>query len=162
MADGKRARGPIMDDIAFEALAQMADLAVSSASREQHEASVTRLAGDPALARRVLDGLPEAFGIVLAAHLEPTLEPPTTFFARDRAGAWVEFPLSADPVFAQAIRLASVVFHHGPRDVFERLASASAVQAAISAALDAGASLVGGTLQPLRMHGLAAETYVGS
>lgn len=151
-----------MQTLAFEILEQIAALAASSKSEADYETSVTRLVGDAAVARRALDWLPEAFGIVLASHVEPSIKPPATFLARNRAGDWNEYPLTADPIFVESIRLAAVVYHNGPREVFSRLASASSIYHVVNDALENGASLKDARLQPIRMFGLAAETYSGT
>lgn len=151
-----------MQSVSSETLAEVAALAAASGSTESCEAAVSQLLGDPALARRALDWLPEAFGLVLIAHIEPSLELPTTFLARGHGGEWIELALAVDPLFAQCLQLASVVFHNGPRELFERLALASSVHAAVNDALNHGVSLKNGRLHPIRMLGLSAETYDGA
>ena len=148
-----------MQNIALETLAEIAELSVASQSSEAYEAAALELLGDPVLARRALDWLPEAFGLVLATHIEPSIQPPETFMAQCGTGEWIEFPVSAEPIFAQCVQLASVVYHHGPREVFEHLALSSAIHAAVNGALNQGVSLKGGKLQPLRVLGVPAEAY---
>ena len=150
-----------MQIVAAEILAEIAALAVAPIPRQEYEASATALAGDKELAKRITEWLPEAFGLVLASHVEPSIILPATFLVRDSLGKWSEFPLTADPVFQDCVTLAIALAHDGPREVFSGLALASSVHAAINQALNQGASLSGAVLQPIRMHGLTAESYCG-
>jgi hypothetical protein len=145
--------------LAFETLAEVAAIAASSSSPEEYEARAIELVGNKDLARRALDWLPEAFGIVLVTHMELDITLPKTFMARNLAGAWIEFPLATDPIFGDSIKLATIVFHNGPREIFSALATASSVASVVNQALDSGVSMAGGVLQPIRMFGLHAEAY---
>ena len=144
--------------LGLETLTKISDLAASDLSQEQYENAVLDLVGDRTLAQRIIDWLPEAFGFILVGHMG-NLTLPTTFQARDTAGDWVEIPLSKEPILAEALDLASRVFHNGPKDVFSSLALRSAVVDVVNNALNAGASLEGARLAPLAMHGLSAEIY---
>ena len=150
-----------MQSIAIESLAEIAALMATPQPGDQLEAAAIALTGEPGLARRAISWLPEAFGIVLASHIEPGIKLPTTFMAKNIEGEWVELPLALDPVFAQALRLATTVFHGGPREIFSALALASSVHAAVNNALNENAVLKGSKLQPIRMLGLSAEAYGG-
>ena len=154
-----QALGPIVQILAFETLAEIAAIAASSPSPEKYEASAVALVGDKDLARRALDWLPEAFGIVLVTHMELGITLPKTFMARNLAGEWIEFSLDRDPIFTDSLKLAAIVFHNGPREVFSALATASSVASVINKALGSGVSLAGGIMQPIRMFGLSAEDY---
>ena len=148
-----------MQSIALETLDQVAKVASSSSSLEEREASVVALVGGRELARRALDWLPEAFGFVLVTHMNLGVVLPKVFMAKTVAGCWVEIPLAKDPVFCSSLELASIMFHNGPREVFTALATSSFAVDVVNKALNAGESLAGATIQPLRMHGLAAEAY---
>jgi hypothetical protein len=145
--------------LAFETLAEVAAFAASSSSPKEYEASAIALVGNKDLARRALDWLPEAFGIVLITHMELGIALPKTFIARNLTGAWIEFPLARDPIFGDSVKLATIVYHNGPREVFSALATASSVASVVNQALDSGVSLAGGVMQPIRMFGLSAEAY---
>lgn len=106
--------------------------------------------------RRLRDCIPEAFGLILASHLCPTMTLPECFWACDATGTWKAIPLQAEPVFVHALPLAAHVFHQGPRAQFERIANMSAVMNTLNNALNCGASLEGCTLEGPQMHGLPA------
>ena len=148
-----------MQTSALETMGKVAELAATLPS-EEYEAAALQMIGTPDVARRVLDWLPEAFGAVLVSHMG-AVTLPTTFMARDSSGFWVEIPLSKDPIFGEAVRLAQLVYHHGPREVFSALALRSSVLAAVNQALNAGALIDGAVLSPPTMLGIAAETYDG-
>lgn len=123
------------------------------------EAEILSLAGDADLARRLIDWIPEAFGAVLIGHMELGLNLPQTFTAKNVQGHWQEFPLSAEPIFVEAVDAASVYYHEGPRDVFAALAPAGCMVDAVNRALNAGADLAGASLAGPVMLGIPAETY---
>lgn len=125
------------------------------------EADMLDLAGEPMLARRLIDFLPEAFALLLMAHLAPRPELPRTFKAQDDAGTWHAFDWKSEPVFVTGLRQAQHIFHAGPRNVFQATANRSAMLGAVSKALNAGESLEGGQVQPPCMLGVPAELYGG-
>lgn len=150
-----------MQQISIETLSTIGELAVSGLTPEEYESAVAVLTGDPGLARRIIDWLPEAFGLILLSHMgDITL--PKTFRAKDRAGEWVEIPLVQEPVLADALEFASLTYHKGPKSLFSGLALQSAVVDSVNQALDAGESLAGARLGPIAMPGLSAEIYGGS
>jgi hypothetical protein len=115
--------------------------------------------GDQQLALRTINWLQESFGLVLIAHLDADVIPPTTFAVQDTAGEWIEFPLAADPIFKDAFGIATTVFHNGPREVFSSLAKASSIFSVVNKALNQGVSLQGARLLTIHMYGVRAETY---
>ncbi|HSX61620.1 MAG TPA: hypothetical protein VLF18_15575 [Tahibacter sp.] len=122
------------------------------------EAKVAALFPDPMSARRAIDWLPEAFGLVLIGHMaKVTL--PTTFRARSKHGQWVEFALDAEPVFKDSLRLGTDMYHSGPRNVFTAVAQRSSLVAAVNKALHAGHSIDGATLSGPALIGIPAEVY---
>ena len=157
-----QALGPAVQNLAFETLSQVAVIAASSSTPEEYEAAAFSLIGNSELTRRALDWLPEAFGIVLVSHMELGITLPQSFMARNHAGVWLEFPLDSDPIFADSLKLATTVFHNGPRDVFSALATASSIVDTVNQTLNSGGSLAGAVFQPIRMHGLSAEAYGGT
>lgn len=126
---------------------------------EQLEARLVAFVRDPMLARRLMDWLPEAFGMVLVSHMD-TVSLPTTFSAKNNRGDWVEFDLTVEPIFASAIRLATHMLHNGPRDTFSNIALRSAMVEAANRALNAGESLKGASLSGPALTGIPAETYL--
>jgi hypothetical protein len=129
------------------------------AGDEAIESNVAALVKDPLLARRVIDWLPEVFGMVLVSHID-TVVLPTTFSAKDKRGEWVEVPLSAEPIFESAMRLATQMLHDGSQDVFRNIALRSGVVPAAHRALNEGRSLKGATMSGPALLGIPAETYI--
>lgn len=146
-----------MKSITQDQLEQVAGI-LGDLPESQQEAAVLALLGDPLLARRAIDWLVEAFGLVLIPHIA-AIALPRTFRARSEDGVWVELPLSADPIFGQAIKLGVRLYHHGPRELFGKIALRSAMVAAVNNALNAGADVKGAVLGPPSMHGLQAKMY---
>ncbi|WP_353926723.1 hypothetical protein [Pseudomonas sp.] len=128
---------------------------------QQMEQSMLALAGQPGLAQRLLDVIPEGFGLILAAHIAggDKLQLPTTFSVKDALDNWVEIPLRDEPIFAFAVQAAQHIFHHGPRSVFQTVTDRSATVATINNALNAGGSLVDAKLG-LSLLNIPAETYL--
>ena len=134
-----------------EIAALVADRSISEAERERRALAI---AGSPDLVRRALDWLPEAFGLVALARMDG-VEVPTTFSAKSVDGAWHEFPLSAEPLFAQAVRVAL----HSP-EIFRQIAEQSACINAIDNALNAGADVKGAKISGPTLVGVPAEMYL--
>lgn len=130
----------------------------SSLSEDAIERQVLALVGDSELARRAIDWIPEAFALVVIGHMAK-VKLPTTFSAKGRDGVWRQFPLSAEPIFAQAIRKAAETFHDGPRDLFSAIAQRSGILDSVNKALNAGQDINGATLSGPALIGIPAETY---
>lgn len=128
-------------------------------SGEEIERSVLALAQDPMLARRLIDWIPEAFGLVLAPHVA-SVTLPTTFSAKSRRGAWMEFDLRVEPIVPVAIRLGAEMYHAGPSDAFRNIAIRGGIFATLNKALNHGSPLDGATLSGPAMLGIPAETYL--
>lgn len=123
------------------------------------ESEVLALAQDQMLARRLIDCVPEAFGIVLAAHISSELILPTEFSAKSKDGEWQWFKFEVEPVFGAAFKLAQHTFHHGPREVFQNLAVRSAMLNTVNNLLNAGGKIEGAVLSGPVMLGIPAEIY---
>uniref|UniRef100_UPI00260FB18D hypothetical protein n=1 Tax=Janthinobacterium sp. TaxID=1871054 RepID=UPI00260FB18D len=67
---------------------------------EAEEAQLRALVSEEITVRRLADVIPEAFGMMVAAHLSgaENLSLPDTFSAQDESGAWLEFPLQQEPI----------------------------------------------------------------
>ncbi len=125
------------------------------------EARMLALAKSPMTARRLVDCVPESFGLLLIAHLG-ALDPsglPQHFSARDATGGWRSFPFSAEPIFAASGLLAARMLHNGPRAKFETIAKRSALLASVNKALNAGADLSRARLSGPALIGAPAEFY---
>jgi hypothetical protein len=127
-------------------------------SQEAREAKALEVAGSSILARRALDWLPEAFGLVAIAHIAKTIVMPTTFSAQRTDGTWQQIPFSAEPIFAQAMRLAFAASHSNS-EIFRPLAERSSSLNVVDKALNAGEDLGGAVLSGPALIGIPAETY---
>lgn len=125
------------------------------------EQRMTALATEPMLARRLIDWLPEAFGLVLVSHMDG-VELPTRFSASDRNGRWHEFEFAAEPIFAPAMNLAMQMYQAGPRQSFARIAQRSSIVDAVSRALEQCGSLEGTRLSGPALVGIPAEIYASA
>jgi hypothetical protein len=147
-----------MQQVTIDQLEQVARILGSHAESE-HDAAVTALLGNEFLARRAIDWLAEAFGLVLIQHIA-AVKLPRTFKAQNRDGEWVEIPFTAEPIFGLALRLGTAIYHSGPREIFSKIALRSALVSVVNKALNSGANLEGAELSSPSMLGLKAETYV--
>lgn len=131
-------------------------------SAHEIEAQVLALAGEDAmLARRLIDVVPEGFGLVLVSHIQgaETMQLPTEFLAQDAAGEWVGFPFAHEPIFTAALLAAQAMFHNGPRLAFQTVTDRSALLSTVNNALNEGGSLEGATLGGPRFLGIPAVVY---
>ncbi|WP_294987089.1 hypothetical protein [uncultured Stenotrophomonas sp.] len=112
------------------------------------------------LARRLLLWLPEAFAMTLVAHSELGVVLPCSFTARDGNGHLHALPLECEPVFAEGLRRARLMYQQGPRAAFKAICERSSSLNAIDNALKAGADLQGATLSGPELLDIPAETYL--
>jgi hypothetical protein len=99
-------------------------LGADDISEDQIEARIAELVSDPMEARRLVDWIPEAFGMVLVSHLgKPVL--PNTFSAKDVQGEWKSFPFTCEPIFVAALAIAQTTFHDGSGALFQNIAMRS-------------------------------------
>jgi hypothetical protein len=129
-------------------------------AEEDIEASVFAYTKDSMLARRLIDCIPEAFGIILIGHMSINLNLPKTFSAKAKNGQWLEFEFNVEPIFVDAIKIAAEMFHTGPRSVFKNIASRSAMVNTVNRALNQAQSLNGATLSGPALIGIPAEIYL--
>lgn len=127
-------------------------------SDEEVEARVLALAKEPMLARRLIDWVPEAFGIVFVPHLAE-VKLPTTFSVKSNRGEWVEFKFQVEPIFPIAVRIGMDMFHSGSRNTFKNVVLRSAMIDAVNKALNQGDSIDGATLSGPALIGIPAEIY---
>jgi len=138
--------------------------AVATLSREdltedQRESEIATLVQDPQLARRLIDWLPEIFGLVLVPHINK-VNLPTQFSARDARGRWVKINFNAEPLFAPALKLGTAMYHSDDRSKFGVIALRSATVDTVNKMLNAGHPLEGATLSGPALIGIPAETYL--
>ena len=146
---------PIQHDQLEKAVAVLGTEGISD---DEIEAGVAALVGDPMAARRLIDWIPEAFGIVLISHIAKVVLP-TTFSAKSSNGEWVKFPFEAEPIFQAALGLATNLYHSGPRSTFGNVAMRSSMVDVVNRALNAGQSIEGATLSGPALIGIPAEVY---
>ncbi len=131
-------------------------------STDEIETQVLALAGgDAMLARRLIDVVPEGFGLVLVSHIKSakTMQLPTEFAVQDAAGEWVGFPFAREPIFIAAVLAAQAMFHTGPRPAFQTVTDRSALLNTVNDALNQGGSLEGATLGGPSFLGIPAAIY---
>ncbi|OJB29239.1 hypothetical protein [Burkholderia ubonensis] len=130
---------------------------------DEIEKRVRALVEDDMTMRRLVDIIPEAFGLVVASHLPSAsasgMTLPDTFSVQDESGAWRSVPITREPVFVAALEIAQHIFHSGPRHVLRNNAERSSIFAAVSKALDSGDSLEGSTLGGPAFLGLSLSLY---
>ena len=144
-----------MDTLSQDQLKRIASLVADRAlTRLERESGAHFIAGSRELAQRALDWLPEAFGLVALSRIEG-LDLPTTFSAMSKSGTWHEFPLSAEPLYAQAIDLT-----HDPKVPFRAIAEQSSCVNAVDNALNSGSSVQGARVSGPALVGIPAEAYL--
>jgi len=136
-------------------------LGISGIAEEDIESQVLALVQNEMFARRLIDCIPEAFGLIFASHLSHLgkITLPTTFLAQDEDGKWQSFAMTTEPIFPAAAEIAAYMFHNGPRSCVEAVCNRSALVATINNALNAGASLEGTTLSGPSLIGIPARFY---
>jgi len=127
--------------------------------QEEIESEVLMIAGDKMVARRLIDCIQEAFGLVLVSHISSELVLPTTFSAKTENGDWLWFKWSVEPVFIAAFAAGLRIYHNGPRDVFQNIAVRSAMLNTVNNLLNSGGKIEGAVLSGPVMLGIPAEIY---
>lgn len=128
-------------------------------SNEVIESQILALSQDRMLARRLIDWLPEAFGLVFVPHLAKVVLP-TTFSAKSSRGKWMEFEFKVEPIFPIAVRIGMEMYHAGPNKTFSNIALRSSIVNVVNQALNNGSPLDGATLSGPALIGISAETYL--
>jgi hypothetical protein len=145
--------------VPIEAIHQaIAILGVEGISESEVESGIASFTGDTMVARRLIDCVPEAFGIVLASHVGK-INLPSTFSARSNGGKWKSFEFKAEPIFVESLRIAIDMYHSGDRSTFGNIAKRSSMIDVVNKALNAGESIDGATLSSPALIGISAETY---
>ena len=120
--------------------------------------SVARLVPDKLTAHRLIDWIPEAFGMVLLPHVGEVVLP-TTFSARAKDGTWKQFSFDREPIFGLTLPIATEMYHDGRRAIFSKIAQRSSLVVIANKALNAGKSLDGAQVGGPAMLGIPAEFY---
>jgi hypothetical protein len=136
----------------------IAILGVEGIPEGEVQASIASFAHDKMVARRLIAWIPEAFGIVLVTHLGK-VNLPTTFSARSTDGEWKQFEFKLEPIFAEALRVASDMYHSSDRSAFGNVAKRSSTVDVVNKVLNAGNSIEGATLSGPALIGIPAEVY---
>jgi hypothetical protein len=125
---------------------------------EAVEQRMAALMPDPMGARRLIDWIPEAFGVVALSQLG-RIALPTTFLAQDASGNWRTLPMDKEPLFAAAVERARNLFEHGHRALVVRIASRSTLAITANERVEKGASMENVVLTgPVMLH-IPAEVY---
>lgn len=127
-------------------------------SDDEIEVEIAAFVHEQMLARRLIDWLPEVFGIVLISHLGE-IDLPTTFSAKDKRGHWIELEFELEPIIQIAAKVATEMYHTGPRNTFSNIALRSAMVGAVNRVLNESGSLDGGHLSGPALIGIPAEIY---
>jgi hypothetical protein len=136
----------------------VAILGAEGITESEVEARVAALVQDKMVARRLIDWIPEAFGLILVSHIGK-FNLPTSFSAKAADGRWIEFEFKSEPIFGEALQLGAEIYHAGPRSLFSNIAMRSSMVAVVNNALNAGGSLEGSALSGPALIGIPAETY---
>lgn len=128
-------------------------------SDDEIEVEILVLAQEQMLARRLIDWLPEIFGIILVSHMGE-IQLPTTFSAKNKRGKWIELEFKVEPLVQIASMVATDIYHAGPRNTFSNIALRSCMVDAVNRALNESRSLVGAQLSGPALMGIPAEIYV--
>lgn len=139
--------------------AAIAIIGSSGIEDEQIERDVRALVTDDMTARRLIDWIPEAFGIVLVSHISNKIILPKTFSAKSTAGKWVELPFETEPIFVTALQIAQTMIHDGPKEVFQNVSLRSSMTNTVNNALNSGVSLDGACMSGPALIGIPAEVY---
>lgn len=151
---------PELEAVPEEVLLQVVDiLADPSLIEDAEDEAIDRLVKETDTRDRLVVVVPEAFGMVLAAHVDRTMVFPKTFMAQNAAGNWIEFPMGAEPFFAAGGRIAAHVMHNGPRATMVNIANRSAVLNVLNQMLNAKAETRGAVMAPITFNAIRAELY---
>jgi hypothetical protein len=151
-----KAMTPIPNNI-VEAAIQI--IGTSGIEDEAIESRVRELVSDEMTARRLIDWIPEAFGLVLISHISSKIILPTTFSAKASDGHWVTLKFEAEPIFTVALQMAQSIYQNGPGEVFKNISLRSAMTDSVNRALNSGRSLDGASLSGPALIGIPAEVY---
>ncbi len=120
--------------------------------------AITRFAPERMTLRRLVDCIPEAFGLVLLPNVADVILP-TTFTARAADGTAKEFALEREPIFEDTMRIAREMYANGQRAVFANVTKRSGLVAMVNQALDSGTSLDGVRIPGPTLASVPAEFY---
>lgn len=149
-----------LNSLSKEVLKKVAELmALETHSEAETWKSISSLVGDPSLAKRAVEWLPEAFGYVLISRI-PGVTLPKTFHVKDANGVWHELPFLVEPLAREAIELGLEAADSGLGDVFAKISLRSSIVAAVNSALNSGADISGATIAGPAFIKLPAEMYL--
>jgi len=110
---------------------------------DEVERRIRSLVAEDLTMRRLVAFIPEAFGWVVVSHLPGGMEMSFPGFTVQEGGG--PFPLTCEPIFTEAVKIAQFIFHNGPRHLIENIANRSAILGATNNVLNEGGSLKGST-----------------
>lgn len=137
----------------------VAIIGTTGITKDEIEAQVLALVSDAMAARRLIDFIPEAFGLVLLSHLPAKLQLPDSFHARDAGGEMQTFNLNAEPVFIAAVQIGQRIYHEGQAELFQNVSLRSSMVNSVNNALNAGSRLENLVMSGPAFLGIPAEVY---
>ncbi|QQL45524.1 hypothetical protein [Sulfuriroseicoccus oceanibius] len=128
-------------------------------TEEEIEDEVLALVGDPLVARRLIDWVPEVFGRVLVASMG-RVTVVKEFEVQDERGEWRRLPFESEPIVAVAQQRARELGAQSPNDLFLKVALRSAVASAVADAIKEGHPLTGSSIGGPSFVTLPASVYL--
>lgn len=148
-----------MEAVNSELVAQViALMGRAEVSDDQLEIEVAQLVSEKITVRRLIDWIPEAFGMVLLSQLDG-IHLPTSFQAKDAFDKWHSVDFKAEPVYGLAYEQGMKMHKQGPAKVFETISFRSSTVNSVNNALNAGASLKNLVLSGPALIGIPFEIY---
>jgi len=123
------------------------------------EAAIAELVRSEMAMRRIVDWVPEAFGIFFIAQQFPKIILPTTFSAQKQDGNWQEYPFKCEPVFVTSLDIAKEIYTKGPSQVFESITLRSSMVGTVNKSLESDVCLDNAVLSGPALLGIPADTY---
>ena len=136
----------------------IAIIGAEGASEDEIESKVLDLVKDKTLARRLIDCIPEAFGLVYIPNVA-NVRLQHNFSVPDSHGNLIRFELSAEPIFEAAMEIAKRMLRAGPNATFDNVAFRSSSVSALNNALTSGVSIEGAVISGPAFIGIPAEIY---
>lgn len=122
------------------------------------ESKVLELVRNPLTARRLIDWIPEVYGLVAVAHLGKVKLTPyfTAFNVRGQIRC---FHVMEEPLFREVREIATWRYHQGSSDIYMRVAFRSSILNGANDGLNSGRSLDGVEFTAIHFLGIPAEVY---
>ena len=124
---------------------------------DEIEEKVLDWTGDELMSRRLIDWIPEVFGLLVVGHLDQfNLDP--TFQVKSASGEWRTFDITSEPIVEEAGKIAAAMFHDAAGARFRSIASRSSLVDAANRALKTNPRIKS-TLSGPAFIGIPAHVY---